>query len=137
MPPSLLDDNREGAAEVSAALARCDSAPRVALATLDAKWDGRYTSFCSPWLYMELQSMQEETSFINYDPSTEMTHCTQSNGIYNDILCPPIHFNKTQEVVLNGYAAGDLDCSEGFQCLYQPCVKAFDVDSKLGAAFHV
>merc|ERR1719203_2183374 len=77
---------------------------------------------------MDLRNMQEETGFIQKNPDSGIMQCVRSTTIYNAITCPPGHFKKSEEEVLNGCGVQNLTCGEGFQCVCNPCMKAFDVD---------
>ena len=107
---------------------RCDVNIPLALLANKAKIEGKYTGWRTTLSYMELRNMQEETGFIQKNETSGKMQCIRSSGIYNAITCPPGHFKKSEEDVLNGCTEMNLQCSEGFQCVCKPCVKAFDVD---------
>ena len=105
----------------------CDTSVNLALKANEAKQDGKYVGFRSTLSYMELRNMQEDTGFISLDEQSGMYKCIRSSGIYNAIVCPKGYIKRTEENVLSGCDNAGLDCY-GFQCVCQPCMKAFDVD---------
>jgi len=106
----------------------CDQKIPLAILANKAKAEGKYTGWRTTLSYMELRNMQEETGFIQKNENTGKMQCIRSSGIYSAITCPPGHFKKSEEDVLNGCASQNITCNEGFQCVCKPCVKAFDVD---------
>ena len=108
-------------------LNRCDTTPALASLALSAKQSGKYTGWRSTLSYMELRNMQEETNFIRKQDDGSNA-CIRSAEIVDAVVCPPGHFRKTEDQVLNGCSDAGLECADGFQCLCKPCVKAFDVD---------
>jgi len=107
---------------------RSDTSIDIALLADQAKNHGKYTGWRTTISYMDLRNMQEETGFISKNPDTGAMQCIRSSNIYEDIVCPPGHFKKSEEEVNNGCSQLGLECKEGFQCVCKPCVKAFDVD---------
>ena len=112
--------------EVDPDLVRCDSTANVASLALSAKKSGKYTGWRTTLSYIELRNMQEETNFIRKQDNG-INACIRSVNIVDAVVCPPGHFRKQDEEVINGCADAGLDCGV-YQCLCKPCVKAFDVD---------
>ena len=107
--------------------AACDVTPELAELALVAKQNGKYSGWRSTLSYMELRNMQEETNFIRKDEDSGINACIRSKRIVDAVICPPGHFRRQEDEVLNGCANVGLDCGD-FQCLCKPCVEAFDVD---------
>lgn len=106
---------------------RCDTTPALASLALAAKKSGKYAGWRSTLSYMELRNMQEETNFIRKNSETGINACIRSARIVDAVVCPPGHFRKSDDQVLNGCTDAGLDCGD-FQCLCKPCEEAFDVD---------
>ena len=126
--PSQNDCKNQCDLKISTMNIRCDTNIPLALLAHQAKIDGKYSGWRTTLSYMELRNMQEEISFIQKNRTTGKMQCRRSSDIYNVVSCPPGHFKKTKEDVLNGCADVNLECPKDFQCICRPCVRAFDVD---------
>jgi Protein tyrosine and serine/threonine kinase/ABC transporter, phosphonate, periplasmic substrate-binding protein len=105
----------------------CIPPPELALLSVKARMEGKYSGWRTTLSYMELRNMQEETGFISLDPFLGLKRCVRTEEIFEAIVCPEGHFRQREDQVLDGCKSSGLDCY-GYQCLCKPCVKAFDVD---------
>lgn len=107
---------------------RCDTTPEIAAIAKQAMTNGKYAGFRTTLSYIEIRAMLQDTNFIAKDEDTNVWRCARPSELYDAIACPPGHFKKSKEDVANGCSDAGLECSEGHQCVCNPCLKAYDVD---------
>jgi len=106
----------------------CLITPELALLANNAVEQGMYSGWRSSLSYMDLRNMQEETGFIMKNPETSLNRCVRTKEIYDAVICPEGFFRKTKEEILKGCKNKGLECKKGFECVCDPCTKAFEVD---------
>ncbi|CAB9513585.1 activated protein kinase catalytic subunit alpha-1 [Seminavis robusta] len=100
--------------------------PSIALLADQAMNSAKSFGWVPSSSYMTIRNMQEETGFITTTDSGQI-RCLRTTELVDAVTCPPGHFKRSDDEIVNGCATVGLDCY-GFQCLCSPCVKAYDVD---------
>jgi serine/threonine protein kinase len=107
---------------------RCDTTMEVAAIANQAMSKGEYSDFRTTLSYSEARNMLQDTRFISKDEDTNSWRCIRSTKLYDAISCPPGYYKKTEDQVGQGCLDAGLTCHGDYQCVCNPCVKAFEVD---------
>ena len=88
--------------------------------------------------YMQMRNLNTDLAWIERNPSTGTHQCIRSDSLWASIRCPPGHFKMARDVVEGACSKAGRKCAEldtgqepgdkPFQCVCQPCKKAFEVE---------
>jgi ABC-type phosphate/phosphonate transport system substrate-binding protein len=136
---------------------RCDTTPERAFLASNALAIRDLSGFKLPLNNFKIRDIQETTGFLIKPPTFERTisatiptaspsyslsltdnahpYCVRINNIVEAVTCPPGHFARSSQDIIQQCNVSGLDCYDR-QCICSPCVKAFEVrDSALFAIY--
>ena len=106
--------------------ARCDTSRELATLAYEAGRAGFHNGFRPPRSHFFVRTMQQDGGFIIQDDRGNW-RCERNANYYNGIICPHGYYKIAEDMFPTHCQDKGLNCPEGYSCICQPCIKAFDV----------